>query len=183
MSIRRFSLPTSALFIGGAALALGVAPVAEAASASSPAAVRSAYGSASDAVFVQTDNTAGNQIEVYRRAADGTLSLVDGYAAGGLGGALTGAVVDHLASRDSLTYDAAHGLLYAVNAGSNTVSVFAVHGTNLTLRQVVSSGGSLTPRPTPAPSTPTPARTDRTCTCRPAARVSWTSTRSRPTAR
>ena len=34
------------------------------------------------------------------------------------------------------------GLLYAVNAGSNTISVFAVYGDQLALRQVISSGGA-----------------------------------------
>jgi 6-phosphogluconolactonase (cycloisomerase 2 family) len=51
-------------------------------------------------------------------------------------------VVDHLASQGSLTYDAGHGLLYAVNAGSDTVSVFDVEGDRLRLRQVVTSGGA-----------------------------------------
>ena len=55
---------------------------------------------------------------------------------------LTGSVVDHLASQGSLTYDPRNNLLYAVNAGSNTVSVFSVWGDQLTLRQVVNSGGS-----------------------------------------
>ena len=41
------------------------------------------------------------------------------------------AAVDYLASQGSLTYDANHELLYAVNAGSNTVSVFRVHGDRL----------------------------------------------------
>jgi DNA-binding beta-propeller fold protein YncE len=41
-----------------------------------------------------------------------------------------------------LTYDAAQSLLYAVNAGSNTVSVFSVRGDQLSLRQVVASGGT-----------------------------------------
>jgi len=140
-SFARISLPAGALLAGCAALALGIAPAAEAAASPSTAA-QSAHVGASDAVFVQTDNTAGNQVEVYQRAADGTLSLTKGYSTGGLGGALTGSVVDHLASQGSLTYDAKHGLLYAVNAGSNTVSVFAVHGTELTLRQVVASGGT-----------------------------------------
>jgi hypothetical protein len=35
---------------------------------------------------------------------------------------------DHRASQGSLTADPRHGLLYAVNAGSDTISVFAVHG-------------------------------------------------------
>ena len=61
---------------------------------------------------------------------------------GGLGGALEGSVVDHLASQGSLSYDREDGLLYAVNAGSNTISVFAVLGERLALRQVIASGGA-----------------------------------------
>jgi hypothetical protein len=33
-----------------------------------------------------------------------------------------------------------HALLYAVNAGSNTISVFAVAAHRLSLRQVIGSG-------------------------------------------
>ena len=64
------------------------------------------------------------------------------YQTGGLGGVLNGSVVDHFASQGSLAYNAGQGLLYAVNAGSNTVSVFAVHGDALALQQVVWSGGA-----------------------------------------
>ena len=56
-------------------------------------------------------------------------------------GILTGSVVDHTASQGALAYDEEHGLLIAVNPGSNTVSVFRVHGDRLTLSQVLSSGG------------------------------------------
>ena len=55
---------------------------------------------------------------------------------------LNGSQVDHLGSQGSLTYDRSQSSLYAVNAGSNTVSVFSVRGDDLTLRQVVSSGGT-----------------------------------------
>ena len=55
---------------------------------------------------------------------------------------LAGSVVDHLASQGSLAYDRGHGLLYAVNAGSGTITVFGVLGDRLTRRQVISSGGS-----------------------------------------
>jgi 6-phosphogluconolactonase (cycloisomerase 2 family) len=92
-------------------------------------------------VFVQTDNTAGNQIVAYDRSPEGRLTLAGTYDTGGLGGALNGSVVDHLASQGSLTYDHAHELLYAVNAGSNTLSVFAVDQDHLTLDQVIGSGG------------------------------------------
>ena len=97
---------------------------------------------AAHAVFVQTDNTAGNAVVAYHRAADGTLTLAGAYPTGGRGGQLTGSGVDHLASQGSLSYDRADGSLYAVNAGSNTVSVFAVHGDRLRLRQVAGSGGT-----------------------------------------
>jgi 6-phosphogluconolactonase (cycloisomerase 2 family) len=94
------------------------------------------------AVFVQTDNTGGNSVVAYDRSADGTLHQAGTFATGGRGGALDGSVVDHLASEGSLTYDRAHGLLYAVNAGSNTVTVFGVDGDRLHRRQVISSGGT-----------------------------------------
>ncbi len=95
----------------------------------------------SHVVFVQTDNTAGNQIVAYDRSWNGTLSYANTYNTGGLGGVENGSVVDHLASQGSLTYDQAHGLLFAVNAGSNSVSVFAVHRDKLRLVQQVGSGG------------------------------------------
>ena len=93
-------------------------------------------------VFVQNNSTTGNQVFAYDRAPNGTLSLAGAYATGGVGGVLAGSVVDHLASQGSLTYDHRHGLLYAVNAGSNSVSVFAVIHDRLYLRQILPSGGS-----------------------------------------
>ena len=107
------------------------------ASFAAPAVARPLARGAHHAVFVQTDDPAGHQVV----ASDGALTQAGTYATGGKGGILDGSVVDHLASQGSLTYDAAHGLLFAVNAGSNTVSVFAVRGDNLELRQVVRSGG------------------------------------------
>ena len=95
---------------------------------------------ADHAVFVQTDNPAGNQIVAYHRNVNGTLVLAGTYPTDGLGGVLNGSAVDHLASQGSLTYDSLHDLLYAVNAGSNSVSVFSVHGDQLALRQVIPSG-------------------------------------------
>jgi 6-phosphogluconolactonase (cycloisomerase 2 family) len=110
--------------------------------ASATTGLSASFGGASHVVFVQTDNTAGNQVVAYRRAADGTLSFAGIYNTGGLGGQLTGSVTDHLASQGSLTFDLRHSLLYAVNAGSNTVTVFVARGDRLFRQQVVSSGGS-----------------------------------------
>lgn len=93
------------------------------------------------AVFVQTDNLAGNAVVAYQRSSDGTLTQAGIYPTGGLGGQLSGSVVDHTASQGALTYDAAHHLLYAVNAGSNTITVFAVHGARLMRLQTIGSGG------------------------------------------
>jgi len=126
---------------------VGAAAVAAVAGFATPAFASTAassfgYSGASHAVFVQTDSTSGNHVVAYHRAADGTLRPAGNYATGGLGGILGGSAVDHTASQGSLTYDPRHSLLYAVNAGSNTVSVFAVRGDRLALRQVLSSGGT-----------------------------------------
>jgi 6-phosphogluconolactonase (cycloisomerase 2 family) len=118
-----------------AALALAAPAVASAATAH-----RQGAGQAG-AVFVQTDNTAGNQVVSYARSASGTLTLAGTYNTGGLGGQLTGSVVDHLASQGSLQYDAQRHLVIAVNAGSNSVTVFGANGTALHQRQIIGSGG------------------------------------------
>jgi 6-phosphogluconolactonase (cycloisomerase 2 family) len=93
------------------------------------------------AVFVQTDNLARNRIVAYDRQADGSLTRAGVYDTGGRGGALEGSVVDHLASQGSLVYDRLNRMLYAANAGSDTISVFAVLDDRLALRQVLPSGG------------------------------------------
>jgi 6-phosphogluconolactonase (cycloisomerase 2 family) len=100
-----------------------------------------AHRASRDVVFAATDATDGNTIVAYVRTAGGGLKQVGSYPTGGDGGMLTGSVVDHLASEGSLAYDEQARLLYAVNAGSNTISVFAVHGDRLALRQVITSGG------------------------------------------
>jgi 6-phosphogluconolactonase (cycloisomerase 2 family) len=127
--------------VPAAAAALAVAAFAAPAASASTGA-RQSFPGAVNAVFVQTDNSAGNAVVAYQRAPDGTLTLTGTYPTGGAGGILAGSVVDHLASQGSLSYDRLHGLLYAVNAGSDTVSVFAAFGDRLALRQVVSSGGT-----------------------------------------
>ena len=46
-----------------------------------------------------------------------------------------------LVSQGSLTYDPGHHLLFAVNAGSDTISVLSVEGSRVRLDQVLGSGG------------------------------------------
>jgi 6-phosphogluconolactonase (cycloisomerase 2 family) len=125
-----------------AALAAGLATasVMVAQVASAQASTQSAPTSA-NVVFVQTDGLSGNQVAVYDRANDGSLSAAGTYATGGLGGAAAGAVVDKLASQGSLVYDAHDSLLFAVNAGSDSFSVFTVDGDTLSLQDVLPSGG------------------------------------------
>ncbi|HEY2719630.1 MAG TPA: beta-propeller fold lactonase family protein [Solirubrobacteraceae bacterium] len=87
------------------------------------------------------DRLEGNQVVVFDRSTEGTLTQVGTYNSGGKGGKLEGAVVDNTASQGALTYDEADHLLFAVNAGSDSLSVFSVLGDRLALRQVLSSYG------------------------------------------
>jgi 6-phosphogluconolactonase (cycloisomerase 2 family) len=100
------------------------------------------HGRTGSVVWVQTNETSGNRILVYDRDGDGTLSQAGAYATGGNGGvAAPGSESDHLASQGSLQYDRRHSILIAVNAGSDTVTTFKVHGDRLQGRKVVPSGG------------------------------------------
>jgi 6-phosphogluconolactonase (cycloisomerase 2 family) len=121
-------------------------PVASASAATRPAPASPVHhhrfqGGGSDALFVMTDNTAANAVAAYHRGPDGKLTLAGTYSTHGLGGVLSGSVVDHTASEGALTYDRGSGLLFAVNPGSNNVSVFRVSGDRLQLSQVIWSGG------------------------------------------
>jgi 6-phosphogluconolactonase (cycloisomerase 2 family) len=98
--------------------------------------------SAHHVVFVQNDDPAGNTVTAYDRTQTGGLAEAGSYPTGGLGGVLGNSVVDHLASEGSLAYDRSSQLLIAVNAGSDSLTVFGVHGDRLSRRQVVGSGGS-----------------------------------------
>ena len=129
--------------LGTTAAVIAAAALATAGSAA--ARTHSSFGfgrSDPGAVFVQSDGLTGNTVTAYDRGRDGTLTAAGTYATGGNGGQLGGSMVDHLASQNSLVYDAGPGLLLAVNAGSNTVSEFAVRGDRLQLLQVVPSGGN-----------------------------------------
>ena len=136
----------------GAATALALIPAGVAAARTSgPAAQASRSAQASSAaqarwgqvpaMFVQTDNPTGNQVIVLAQHRDGRLSEAGMVSTGGRGGVARGSAADHLASQGSLTYDAEHQLLFAVNAGSDSVSVLAIEGNHARLDQVLSSRG------------------------------------------
>lgn len=119
------------------------------------------------ALFVMTnasDATRGNEITMYRRAANGDLGIVGYFPTGvldkadpqlGSGPAPTAQVfrlldatlplvvasADGLGSANSLVLSEDKRCLFAVNAGSNSVSAFRVHDDGLTLVSVVQSRG------------------------------------------
>ena len=100
---------------------------------------RAAAEENSGAVFVMTNAATANQIVAYWRKSDGSLEWAGAFGTGGNG---SGGAVDPLHSQGSLTLGSDHRLLFAVNAGSGTVSSFAVHGANLRLLDVQPTGGS-----------------------------------------
>lgn len=93
--------------------------------------------SASGAVFTLSNNPAGNRVLVFERAANGSLHAVGAVSTGGTG---TGA---GLGSQGSLALSSNHRWLYAVNPGSDEISVFRVYGTHLRLMEVAPSGGDM----------------------------------------
>src|SRR5919108_2797672 len=119
------------------AAAMAVASVA----AAVPAQAAKEEARGAPAVFVQTNDPAGNAIAIFDRGPGGALSYVRSYATGGDGGRAAGSGSDPLASQGSLVLVPGANLLLAVNAGSNTISVFTVDGDRLHLEQVLSSGG------------------------------------------
>jgi len=91
------------------------------------------------AVYIQTNQAAGNAIAIYNRAADGTLTLSTIVPTGGFG---TGS---GLGSQGSVILSENGRWLLVANAGSNEISVFSVDADGLTLVDNIASGGT---RPT-----------------------------------
>lgn len=104
-----------------------------------PARSHAQTSSAAGAVFVMTNAAGGNEIVSYLRSADGSLQQGQSVRTGGRG---SGGVTDPLGSQGSLTLSRDGSLLFAVNAGSGDISVFRVHGSNLSLVDRVPCGGS-----------------------------------------
>ena len=75
-------------------------------------------------IYAMTNSSSGNEILVFRRDNRGRLNAFPNatVSTGGLGGSVT-ATVDPLGSQHSLVYDEDSEMLFAVNAGDNTVTV------------------------------------------------------------
>jgi len=89
------------------------------------------------AVYTLTNQVAGNAVAVFNRSADGTLTAAGTIATGGTG---TGA---GLGSQGAVALSDDGRRLFAVNAGSNDVSVFDVGPAGLSLASRTASGGTL----------------------------------------
>lgn len=85
-------------------------------------------------VFAMTNLASDNRIVAFRRAADGGLAAVGSVSTGGLG------IGTDLDTQGGLRLSADGRFLYAVNAGSDDVTVFAVNGTDLTPIQKIHVG-------------------------------------------
>lgn len=92
-------------------------------------------GVLSGLVFTSSNDAAGNELLVYARNREGALVLWTRLSTGGLG---SGA---GLGSQGAVTLGGDGRRLYVVNAGSNTISTFALHGRRIQLRSVVDSQG------------------------------------------
>jgi len=126
-----------------AALAAGVAACSQDRAITGPAAATAARLAASaaaadgapGAVYTLMNLTSGNAVAIFARAADGTLTAAGTVATGGTG---TGS---GLGSQGAVVLSADGRWLFAVNAGSNDVSIFSVSPAGLALTSRIPSGG------------------------------------------
>jgi 6-phosphogluconolactonase len=89
------------------------------------------------AVYALTNSPQGNAVLVYGRGGDGSLTPAGSFATGGAG---SGA---GLGSQNAVIVSDDHQWLFAVNAGSNSISSFRIRpGQILELADTVPSGGS-----------------------------------------
>jgi 6-phosphogluconolactonase (cycloisomerase 2 family) len=107
----------------------------------SAAGAQSVPASNAHALFIETDALSGNSILSYLRGSDGTISFAGSFSTDGNGAAGANSSAAPLGSQDGLVLADGDHQLIAVNAGSDTISVFHVNGTSLTLTQTLPSGG------------------------------------------
>lgn len=91
-------------------------------------------------IYTESNAVSQNEILCYKQHADGSLTLESTVASGGTGvGVFNGLGLD---GQGALALSKNNKWLFAVNAGSNSISSFEVHNDgSLTLANTVSSGG------------------------------------------
>jgi len=109
-------------------------------SAFGPGALGTAFSQTAEYVYVETNLNPANSIRVFNRGAQGQLREIAGspYATGGAGSGYNGVAVGPDDSDQEIITNADHSLLFAVNAGSDSISVFNI-GSNGALTPVAGS--------------------------------------------
>ncbi|BDG03188.1 lactonase family protein [Anaeromyxobacter oryzae] len=98
------------------------------------------HAMAAGAVFTISDDATANSVLAFSRADDGSLHLEGTFPTGGKG---SGGGEGVLGSQGAVTLTGDGRFLLVVDAGSDEISVFRVHGARLTQTSRVSSGGAL----------------------------------------
>jgi 6-phosphogluconolactonase len=94
-------------------------------------------------VYVLT-NQVNNEVAAFRRTAKGMLTFAGMFPTGGAGDPVpqgTDPATDPLASQGALIIGPGNRFLFAVNAGSNQISVMKIKKNGLTMVDIVDSGG------------------------------------------
>ena len=120
--MRQWKLRSLAVFIVTIAFAAGIQEV-------------EAQPGTWSAVFTTTNDPAGNALAVFHPTANGGLSAPSFFPTGGKG------VITGLESQGALALSHDRQYLYAVNAGSNSITVFRLSVNGPVSAQVIASGG------------------------------------------
>ena len=126
--------------------AAAAAPAAASTSASAASAPQSEYVAepGTGFVYVMSNQETGNSVRVFNRADDGSITLAGTYPTGGLGGGTStdlNLALDPLVAQGALEISDDGRFLFAVNAGSDELSVLAIKGDTLVAVDRVPSGG------------------------------------------
>jgi len=118
---------------------LSLSIVASLSTAASLAQAQGANVDLGHSVFVMTNDAQTNAVNVYARSSGGNLSFLHSFDTGGRG---SGGKIDPLGSQGSIALSQDHNWLFAVNAGSGTLTVFRIFGAQLILTDEVATGGA-----------------------------------------
>lgn len=124
------TIASSTLVVSGGGASAAESPPTTIVSTTKAAALSAGEGAA----FAMSNATRDNRIVSHRRGADGSLTNAGNVSTRGKG------IGVDLDTQGPLRLSEDHRFLYAVNAGSDDVTVFAVNGTQLTFLQKVYAG-------------------------------------------